>query len=63
MAYFGRKPDKPGSVPGSQSGGKEEKQARRLRGEIDRIEKAVGSGRVARAVRMNRALRNARSQR
>lgn len=54
MAYFGRKPEKPGSVPGSQSGGKERRAAARVRGTVARVERARTAG---------RAMRNARSSR
>lgn len=57
MAYFGRKPEKPGSVPGSQSGGKEKRAAARVRGGVGRAVRAQAAGRPGRA---NRAERSAR---
>lgn len=60
MSYFGRKPEKPGSVPGSQSGGKQERAAARVRGVVGRFQRAEAAGRPGRA---NRAVRNARSGR
>ena len=60
MAYFGRKPEKPGSVPGSQSGRKQERVASRVRGVVGRVERSLAAGRPER--RAN-AVRNARSSR
>lgn len=60
MAYFGRKPEKPGSVPGSQSGGKQERAAQRVRGVVGRAVRAGAAGRPERA---NRSTRNQRSAR
>lgn len=57
MAYFGRKPEKPGSVPGSQSGGKQDRAAAKVRGVVGRFQRVEASGRP------NRAVRNARSSR
>ena len=54
MAYFGRKPEKPGSVPGSQSGRKEQKVAARVRGIAARIERARTTGRTVRNARSSR---------
>lgn len=59
MAYFGRKPDKPGSVPGAASGGPEQDVLGTLRG----IGRKVARGRAersGRAVRANRAERRTR---
>lgn len=60
MAYFGRKPEKPGSVPGSQSGGKEGRAAARVRGMVERRQRAQAIGRTERS---GNAVRNARSGR
>lgn len=60
MAYFGRKPEKPGSVPGSQSGGKQERAAARVRGVVGRAQRAAVNGRSERS---GNAVRNARSGR
>lgn len=57
MAYFGRKPEKPGSVPGSQSGQKEKRAAARVRGTIARVERARTTGRAGRAVKAARSAR------
>ena len=57
MAYFGRRPEKPGSVPGSQSGNKGKRVAAKVRGVVGRAQRAEASGRP------NRAVRNARSGR
>ena len=54
MAYFDRKPQKPGSVPGSQSGLKGKRAAAKVRGFVARAERARTTG---------RAVRNARSSR
>jgi hypothetical protein len=65
MAYFGRKPKKPGSVPGAASGGAEVRQTARLFG---LVRKAMGGrqerkGRPGHAVRAQRARRNERGAR
>lgn len=58
MAYFGHKAKKPGSVPGSQSGGVTAGQARR------QVSAARGQlGRPARPGRINRTVRNQRNGR
>jgi hypothetical protein len=54
MAYFGRKPEKPGSVPGAASGGAEQERAARRRGAVQRLARRAADG---------RAVRNARSAR
>lgn len=54
MAYFGRKPEKPGSVPGSQSGRKAQKAAATLRGFAARKAKAASTGRSERNSRGRR---------
>lgn len=60
MAYFGRRPEKPGSVPGSQSGGQQERAAARVRGVVGRFQRAEAAGRPG---RVNRAVRNTRGSR
>jgi hypothetical protein len=57
MANFGKKPKKPGSVPGAASGGKEKKAAARVRGVVGRAVRVQAAGRPA---RVNRAVRSAR---
>lgn len=57
MAYFGRKPEKPGSVPGSQSGGKESRVAARVRGFATRVVRELSTGRTARNSRSQRSAR------
>jgi len=56
MAYFGRKPEKPGSVPGAASGGKESDTAGKLRS----VGRQVARGRQARSTRNIRSQRGAR---
>lgn len=63
MAYFGRSPKKPGSVPGAASGGKEQRQREEIRGGLERLERAFATGRQPRPRRADRAVRNARSSR
>lgn len=60
MAFFGRKPKKPGSVPGSQSGGVQERQQARVRGIVQRVERRLSAGRPERAGRADRTGRKAR---
>lgn len=60
MAYFGRKPKKPGSVPQSQSGFEQEERLERVLG---RLERGVEAGRPARSGRAVRALRGGREAR
>jgi len=55
VAYFGKKPEKPGSVPGSQSGGKEKKTAARIRGVLGRAVRAEANGRAGRSSREDSA--------
>lgn len=55
MAYFGRKPEKPGSVPGSQSGAKAKRAAATLRGFAARNERARTVGRSERNSRGRRS--------
>lgn len=55
MAYFGRKPEKPGSVPGSQSGLKGKRAAARVRGVAQRAVRAQAAGRAGRAQRNGRS--------
>lgn len=54
MAYFDRKPEKPGSLPGAASGGREKKAASRVRGAVARVARAQAAGRPSRAVRSAR---------
>lgn len=56
MAYFGRKPKKPGSVPGAASGGPEQEALGKLSG----LGRKVAGGRQARS---SRTLRNVRTNR
>lgn len=60
MAYFGRKPEKPGSVPGSQSGGKQERAAARVRGAAGRLARRAADGRRERQGVTARAARSSR---
>lgn len=60
MAYFGRKPEKPGSVPGSQAGNVEQERAARIE---QRLERLGASPRPLRGARFNRAVRNIRAAR
>lgn len=60
MAYFGRKPKKPGSVPGSQSGNVQKERLERVQAAVRR---AVSEPRAERAGRALRTLRNARTAR
>lgn len=60
MAYFGRKPEKPGSVPGSQAGNVQKERAERILGAVER---AVKNPRPVRAGRQNRAVRALRAAR
>jgi len=57
MAYFGKKPEKPGSVPGAASGGKEKRQAERVRGVVGRLARAQNAGRQVRGLRTGRSAR------
>lgn len=60
MAYFGRKPQKPGSVPGAGSGFEEQERQERVGGAIAR---RVDQGRPSRAGRALKAVRGARGGR
>lgn len=60
MAYFGRKPEKPGSTPGAGSGFAEQEEMTRRRGVRGRIERRLKDGRRERAGRNLRAARAAR---
>lgn len=59
MAYFGRKPKKPQSVPGAASGGREGDMSARLRS-IGRQLARGRQGRPVKAVRSTRAQRGKR---
>jgi len=61
MAYFGRKPRKPGSTPGAGSGEGEPQTNRRAISR--RINRELAAGRPDRAGRQGRNVRNARSAR
>lgn len=61
MAYFGRKPKKPGSVPGSQSG--DTRQDRAVRRFLGVTERVVEAGRPLRPGRASKTVRAARSGR
>lgn len=63
MAFFGRKPKKPGSVPGSASGFTQERRAERLSAVVERLESAGRPSRPGRASRALRAARTGRSAR
>lgn len=60
MAYFGNRPDKPGSVPGSQSGFVQERQEAHRRAVRGRVERRLKNGRAERGGRGARTLRAAR---
>ena len=59
MAYFGRKPKKPGSVPGAASGGSEQEKTAKVRG----IARQAARGRLERSLRSNRTNRTERGKR
>lgn len=59
MAYFGRRPEKPGSVPGAGSGF-EVQQERRAVKRVARIIRKAKDVRQERSLRFNRAARKAR---
>lgn len=59
MAYFGRTPKKPGSVPGSQSGGAEVRRIERAAGVVRQVER----GRQQRPSRASRTMRAGRTGR
>ena len=59
MAYFGRTPKKPGSVPGSQSGNQELRGVNRRA----RLVRQLLQGRQERSGRINRSVRNVRANR
>lgn len=59
MAFFGRKPKKPGSVPGAASGGPEQDAMARLSGLVRR----GAQGRAARQTRTARVFRALRNER
>lgn len=63
MAYFGRKPKKPGSVPGAASGGAEQRQQARVRGVVQRVVRRVAEGRPERQGHQARAQRGGRKAR
>lgn len=54
MPYFGRKPKKPGSVPGAASGGQPRKDQVEARGRVQRPERP---GKILRAARSERSAR------
>lgn len=60
MAYFGRKPEKPGSKPGAASGFQTEEQMAHRRAVRGRLERRLKDGRRERAGRNTRAMRSAR---
>lgn len=60
MAYFGRKPEKPGSKPGAASGFPEEREMTHRRADRGRLERRLKDGRRERAGRNLRAARAAR---
>lgn len=57
MANFGVRPAKPGSVPGSQAGFKEERQQAHRRAVRGRIERRLKDGRRERSLRAMRSAR------
>lgn len=59
MAYFGRSPKKPGSVPGAASGGAEQDALARAHGITERVSR----GRTERLVRAPKPGRAVRAQR
>lgn len=60
MAYFGRRPKKPGSVPRSQSGFQQERRMERFQRGVERL---VGQARPERPGRELRTIRAARAGR
>lgn len=60
MAYFDRKPKKPGSVPGAASGFVQERRQERAEAALERLGRRLKAGRPERA---GRALRGAREGR
>jgi hypothetical protein len=54
MANFGKKPKKPGSVPGAASGGKEQRVKSQARGFAARVVRELKYGRQARNSRSGR---------
>lgn len=60
MAYFGRKPEKPGSKPGAASGFAEQEEMTRRRAIRGRVERRLKDGRRERAGRNVRQMRSAR---
>lgn len=63
MAYFGRRPDKPGSVPGEGNGFRGERQRAHVRGQLERLERRIEQGRPARPTRAQTAARAVRAGR
>jgi len=63
MAYFGRKPRKPGSTPGAGSGQTEQDRQAHRRAVVQRLQRRLSDGRPDRAGRQGRNIRNARSAR
>lgn len=63
MAYFGRKPKKPGSVPGAANGFVQKERVQRLGAAVRRLTsqpRAVRPGRASKAVRAARSQRSGR---
>lgn len=60
MAYFGRRPEKPGSTPGAGSGFAEQKEQTHRRAVRGRLERRLKDGRRERAGRNLRTARAAR---
>lgn len=63
MAYFGRRPKKPGSVPGSQSGFVQERRQERVERAVLRFVTQSRPSRQQRPSRARRAVRAARTER